>query len=245
MSKACTAVYVFLVGATLVAKPNAFQLTNGSTVSVFSTSSFQETGVVGCPNGAVARLVVSPDGSNLYLAGGTPVRASVATGLIAQTYNLTYPSWPPQIGPMAVSPDGKSLYVSTFWDYPEVIFVNAASGQVTATVVDNAESERWTPRTLLVTPDGKTLILVNSPAQRYGNGAVAVIDIATQKVRNLRASAPLWGPAVLTPDGRRLYAIAGQPTPSEIVELDLQTGSTLATIAAEFVNDFETPARIN
>jgi len=214
----------------LAATPNAFQITGGSTVSVFNTGSLQETGVIGFPLGSVNNMVLSPHSNSVFLAGGpsnTPAEANVSTGLLTKLFNVTGYDY---LGPIALSPDGKTLYISALGPgSPEVFVVDVASGQVTATVMDPELSNRFSPLQSALSADGNTLVVLNVGTDR-NNGALAVMNVPALAFRsNIKAPAPFYGPFVLTPDGRHVYAVTGK-TATGIVEIDVQTGATLANL---------------
>jgi len=215
----------------LAATPNAFQITGGSTVSIFDTGSLQETGVIGFPLGAVTRMALSPDGESVFLAGGyyvTPAQANVSTGLLTKVFNVL--AYQGLLGPIAVSPDGKTLYVAALGSaYPEVFVIDVTSGQVTATVEDTELSNAFTPVQSALSADGNTLVVLNKESGRK-SGALAVMNIPALAFRsNIKAPAPFYGPFVLTPNGKNVYAVTGN-TGTGIVEIDVETGATLANL---------------
>ena len=99
------------------------------------------------------------------------------------------------------SPDGHTLFASGGGRHNIRIYdTRRDAWKLQGDIKLGKPSERFFPGSLAITPDGKTLLSAN-----LANGSVAVIDIASRRVR---AFVPLGGwpyGIVLSPDGRFAY----------------------------------------
>ncbi len=116
--------------------------------------------------GAPNKMLLSADGSALYVANGDADAVDVidtATATLARTISLSRPG-DPYLGAnpnaLALDPAGKTLYV-TLGGENAVALVNLASGTVMGRIPTG-----WYPSSVSVSPDGRTLYVVNtkSPA---------------------------------------------------------------------------------
>ena len=118
---------------------------------------------------------------------------------------------------VAITSDGPRVYVTNLQS-GTVSVIDAATDTIIATIPVAAASFN-----MAVAPDGAHVYLLNSA------GTVSVIDTKTNTVVNTISAG--MDPSAVTPDGSRLYGIAG----SGIRALDLATNTVLST----------TPVRIN
>jgi YVTN family beta-propeller protein len=116
--------------------------------------------------------VVSPDGKRAY--AGLPAAVSVidtaSNTVVATVSGLSAPFG------MAVTPDGKRVYVANF-SAPTVSVIDTATNAVVATVTGLQN----TPTDLAVTPDGKNVYVSNDDSST-NTGFVSVIDTATNRI---------------------------------------------------------------
>lgn len=125
---------------------------------------------------------------------------------------------------VAVTPDGRTLYVAEY-DDDTVIPVNLATGRSgTPIIIEHADLALESA--LAVTPDGKTLYAALNGDYGGGSGPNSLVAISTatgtvQKTIDYGTA----GPAALavTPDGRTLYALNGNYGESLVPETSTVT----------------------
>lgn len=134
-------------------------------------------------------VVADPEGKTLYVLAedaGAVLVVDIATGQVARKMECA------EVNGLALSPDGKVLFVTCGESAGVVRFLDAASGQEQAAV-----KVGHTPSAPVVTPDGKRLYVCN----RF-NSNVAVIDVETKQCL---ATVPVVREpiaAAVTPDGQ-------------------------------------------
>jgi DNA-binding beta-propeller fold protein YncE len=217
-----------LSSARLWAGANAFQITAGSTVSVFNTNSMQETGAIGFPYGRGNVFMLSPDGSHAFICCDL-IEVDTATRLTTRQFTgLNVIS----LGAMALSPDGKTIYASTVESYlPLIAIFDIASDQIVGTITDSYADSAVGPGSLHISADGRTLYSMHTRGAGSPRGGVlSIIDVASRTVKS-HVEGPFYGPYAITPDGRHLYATIKRinSEPSGLLEFDVQTGSLLAS----------------
>ncbi len=174
-------------------------------VAVFDLAAGAITGrlkLPGSPNG----LVVSPDGSRLYVAGGDVQGVVWAYDLKAGKIERTYAAGHSPHAPV-VNGDGCVLYVCSRFTN-SVVAIDLKSRKRLGEIAVVRE-----PVAAAITPDGKRLVVANHLAAGpalgdYVGSAVSIIDTAQQK--QLKAVAlPNGSTGVrglcLSPDGRYAY----------------------------------------
>jgi YVTN family beta-propeller protein len=165
-------------------------------------------------------LVVSPDGTIVYVACGTAglVKAvNLANGEVTASIHV-----PPRPTGLALSADGNRLFVTCASPKSDICVVDLARAKVTAKF-----STGHSAISPVLSPDGKTLFICN----RF-NDDVSVLEIATGK--ELRRIAVTREPvaAAITPDGRHLLVAnhlpagrADQPPMAAVVSIiDVSAG---------------------
>lgn len=187
--------------------PNTDRATG--TVSVIDLSSGTLAGNVPLPGlGSPATLEISPDGTRAYLAGDSrypraekdvsvfsvDLATRVATPIPLPTkpdahYHTTGAD-------LALSPDGRELYVHTGED---ISVLDTATNAVKRTF-----PKPLSVRTMLVSPSGRYLI-----SYEYSSGKVYVLDSADGHVVARGRGVKNPRGVGLSPDGRRLYFTAG------------------------------------
>ncbi len=111
---------------------------------------------------------------------------------------------------LAVTPDGKTLYVAEY-DDDTVIPVNLATGRPgTPIIIESADLALESA--LAITPDGKTLYAALNGDYGGGSGPNSLVAISTatgtvQKTIDYGTAGPIA--LAVTPDGRTLYALNG------------------------------------
>ena len=165
-------------------------------------------------------VVVDSTGAYTYIPAGTPVTdaftVTASDGLAATSSIVSLPivatvDLPSSydIHGLAVSPDGRRLYVTNTADvgngHGTVLLIDTATKTLTGSI-DGGVS----PEAVAISPDGSRLYAVNWGQNRsivspQVAGAVTVIDTAHQTVSATIPIGPGPGAAALSPDGRRLY----------------------------------------
>ena len=148
-------------------------------------------------------LAWHPDGTRLYSGGAAQNNVqefAYGDGVLtrARTFNLPPVSGDSFAGGLAVSRDGRTLYVTRMFAQT-VSAIDIATGQVLSTASLGAE-----PYTCVVSPDGKTVY-----ASLWGGSAVTVL--AAPALTPI-ATVPMGehpSAMVLSADGKRLFVAAG------------------------------------
>lgn len=160
---------------------------------------------------SASNLIVSPDDSKLYVLGDNSLMEDVLYEMNTSTFS--YVSYP--IGSrvvmygMAITPDGKEIFMNKLREPPPVISSN------NNVIVFNTDTKTLTHEIEVgkdvwdyaMSEDGKTLYVAN---QR--GGGVSVIDIPTKTVRYTIPFTAAFGPVGidLSADGRQLIVLAPQ-----------------------------------
>lgn len=193
-----------------------------------------------------AQLAVSPDSRFAYVPyslQGDPEAGYRARGFVAviDTATNTIVSRI-AVGDrptgMAMSPDGRSLYVVNEYDYVDhgpdieasygsVSVIDTYSNTVTATITGESGGESGGLQTfgegVAISPDGAQLYL--GPGQ--------IIDLATKRVVDRLLPS---GSKVVSPDGSRLYVngfVAGDTGKALLQVVDTSAGTTLGSVPLE------------
>jgi len=197
------------------------------TVSVIDTDTNQVVATI--PVGASpTSLAASPDGATVYVVNRTANTVSVidtTTKQVTDTVSITLPpnesGSAPQLQDVAVGADG-TVYVSGSWGTISVIdpTTHEVSGPYTVAPIASG---------IVVSPDGSALYV----ATGLWNSDMMVVDTETMQVVDTVDVGGGWGyaypkDAEFTPDGRRLYVIAGvqgeaaqtNPNPVLIIDTD-------------------------
>lgn len=159
------------------------------------------------------RVVVSPDGTRLYVTSGVQGTLSVIDTATNKTVGAPIP-----IGSYAddlvVSPDGTRVYVANGREGTVSVIDTATNRTVGAPIpIENsAPSQRNSSIGLVVSPDGTRVYATSSI-----DGTLSVIDTATNKTVGAPIPVGYWthSPAI-TPDGTRVYFISRETTVSMI-----------------------------
>ena len=151
-------------------------------------------------------MVLSADGKTLYVTAAAPKSTVCAIDTASAKISFTLPAGHTATG-VAVSPDGKRLYVCNRFNNDVWVF-DLAEKKQTARVPVVRE-----PVGAVITPDGKTLFVINhlsiDPSNSYDVAAViSVVDTDNLKLSNIRlpnGSTGLRGVRI-TPDGKHVLA---------------------------------------
>ena len=151
-------------------------------------------------------MVLSADGKTLYVTAAAPKSTVCAIDTASAKISFTLPAGHTATG-VAVSPDGKRLYVCNRFNNDVWVF-DLAEKKQTARVPVVRE-----PVGAVITPDGKTLFVINhlpiDPSNSYDVAAViSVLDTESLKLSNIRlpnGSTGLRG-VCITPDGKHVLA---------------------------------------
>ena len=164
-------------------------------------------------------MVLGPDGSTIYVSEAAEAQVvAFDTGLGKVTKTFKLPDPPEGI---AISPDGKRLYVAGSSPAGKVHIVDVGSGKVTASVPVG-----HTPVGVALSPDGRTLYVCN----RFTND-VSVVDVGAAKetARIPVVREPVA--AAVTPDGKQLFVanlIPLMPADADFVASEVSVIDTVA-----------------
>jgi len=207
---------------------------NDGTVSMvnINTRTVLSTTRVFIPGAALIRgIAISPDGRRIYTdyydtANGVRGLAVLhgTTGALLRNTPLaaSQPAPAPgNPGGVAVSPDGAFVMLANNVDGGAFYGLDAASGQIVATVAVGAGS---VPAGVAMSPDARTAYLLFS-----GSDSIEVFDIATRSVTaSIRlAMAPTC--LAVSPDGQRAYVTSA--TADMVKVIDTATNQILTTWA--------------
>lgn len=155
----------------------------------------------------------------IAVLAAVPIRpALLPATLLAPSLPRTTIAGVPNPGAMAISPDGRRVYVVD-QDCCALSVIDTSTRRVTARIpVPDGQTG------LASTPDGRHLVVTDTD-----QGTVSIIDTATDSVAAVvpAGRAPL-GVAV-SPDGRRAY-VTDDHTPGAVVVVDLAARAIVATI---------------
>lgn len=183
------------VPAAHAAAPRSFAyIANGSghTVSVLDTA--DDTVVATIPVGLHPQdVAAAPDGRYIYVNNGDQTVSKVDT--LTDTVVATIPDGVIEAEGLAVSRDGRSVYLADFLD-DKVVVIDTAAGRVAGTV-DVGHG----PYRVAFTPDGASAYVTDNLG-----GTVSIINTRTFAVRTVpfgRGTEPVG--VAITPDGTRAY----------------------------------------
>jgi YVTN family beta-propeller protein len=196
-----------------------------STVSVFQTSNRAQTAQWTVGQGAYG-AVYSPDGSIAYISDTNAQAVHViqtATGKKLAAIPVGYSEQT-----IAISPDGKRLYVESY-EYAYLSHV-VAIDTTTYTVAGAAAFQGAVLEGLAVSPDG-TRVYLN--ALDFGGAPVSGLLTLDATSLTVTATYPVEGTSVaVTPDGKFLYVpVLGQMgAAGSLTVIDAATNSAVATL---------------
>jgi YVTN family beta-propeller protein len=181
-------------------------------------------------------MVLSADGKTLYVTAAAPKSTVCAIDTASAKISFTLPAGHTATG-VAVSPDGKRLYVCNRFNNDVWVF-DLAEKKQTARVPVVRE-----PVGAVITPDGKTLFVINhlsiDPSNSYDVAAViSVVDTDNLKLSNIRlpnGSTGLRG-VCITPDGKHVLAthlLARYQLPTTQLERGWMNTNALSIIDVE------------
>lgn len=186
----------------------------GNSVSVIDTSTNTVTATIPVGGFSPIGVALTPDGTRAYVTSSSGLVSVIdtASNTVAATINFPNP-----LGFPAITPDGKSVYVSTF---NRIFVIDTATNSVVSTISDN------NPFAVAITPDG-------SLAYVLGFNNVAVVDTATNTVVQtigVSSDTPL-GPLpniAITPDGGTVYLGGGGN--ASVQAISTASNSVVATV---------------
>jgi gliding motility-associated-like protein len=137
-------------------------------------------------------LVISPDGSKVYVANagdGTISVINTADNKVSATISLATlrPSG------VAISPDGSRVYVSNNGSKSVTVIKTADNN------IDRSYTVGTEPKGIAISPNGNIVYVANQ-----GSNTVSVIDITTGIVNSIGVGTQPFGVAI-SPDGSRVY----------------------------------------
>jgi hyaluronoglucosaminidase len=192
-------------------------------VSTATDRAGQPVKVVHNPDQGTDQVLAAPDGKTVYVLDST----GAVTPISAATHRAGRPvelgQGDGRGGEMAITPDGKTLYVAMFYSPGPgpsyVVPINTATGRAGKRIrVATAATA------IVVAPDGKTVYVIGRPLVAHpslrdpvGPQRIEVTAIATATGR---AGKPVMAgkgsmdpdtPVVMTPDGQTMYILDSNP----------------------------------
>jgi len=203
----------------LAASPDQTELymTSGNQVDVIDTASSTIAQIIPVGNNAVG-VTFSPSGTSAYVANHADGTVSVID-TVHRTVSATVTGLPLPLD-AAVTPDGKSLYVTNQGASGSVTVINTATNSVAAVI--NGLTH---PFTLSITPDGAFVYVTTGTVS---TGSVTVISTATNSIVG---TIPVGnGPinVAFSPDGSTAYV--DNQTDSTISIINTATQTVVSTI---------------
>jgi YVTN family beta-propeller protein len=187
-------------------------------LSVIDIATKNVTAKLGLTDFFIAGITLSPDGGCAYIANSG--NNHVVTVLDTATNTVSARIALPESIDLAVSPDGKWLYVTHF---DGVTVVDTATNQIDTDIDVGKGTTATVGRGIAFSPDGHAAFLTTG-----GSNSVAVIDAATRAViATIDVGADPVGIAAHTADGRVYVTNHGAGTVSVI---DTATASVVSTI---------------
>jgi YVTN family beta-propeller protein len=184
-------------------------------------------------------IVVSPDLNHIFTANTASNTAAAidhvpdvwkASGQTHETWNLTVIPVGPQPEGIAMSPDGKEVWVLTSADRGKKDKSTSGGGVsiidvATKKVMQTLDLKSRTPVRMKFTPDGKLAVISD-----LETGDVMILDAATRKeIKRINVGTRTHG-VLITPDGSRAYVTVTED--NNIAVIDLKTLSLTGRIYA-------------
>jgi YVTN family beta-propeller protein len=198
---------------------------NDATMSVIDTKSNTVVATIeGLGNGAL-QVAITPDGTRLYVTNfgehadvGIPGTTVSVIDTEINAVIATIPGLGPNPTGLAVTPDGKRVYVSN-----ELALTVSVIDTATNTIIGPPIPVGIVPASVTITPDGRRAYVTNLVV-----GTVSVIDTETNTViATIKVGEQPLGSAV-TPDGRRLYVV--NKFSASVSVIDTSTNTVIHTI---------------
>lgn len=181
-------------------------------------------------DGTHGRVLVSPDGSTVYVAGGAneAVTAySATTG--AALWTASNPAAASGFGEMALSPDGSAIFVTASNAAKPVDYETVAYDTATGATLWTADSPNVAyafPRSIVVSPDGSQVYVTGWQETSTGQPSyllTVAYDTATgDSVWNAKYLGPTQRSSfpyvAVSPDGSRLFVTGTTQTASGVYE---------------------------
>lgn len=188
---------------------------NPGTVSVINTAANTIVATITVGNGATL-AAVSPDGKHVYVPNSNDGTVSVIDTTVNRvTATITVGGAP--LGAV-VTPDNAHVYIANFNNAVNV--VSTATNALTTTITHSSMSG---PLEAAITPDGKTLYVINEISNK-----VTVISTATNTVSTAIPVGQIPDGLAVTLDGKLLYVANGAD--STISVISTATNTVTSTI---------------
>ncbi len=196
-------------------------------------------------------VAVSPDGENVYVANvGSPSTGDTISQYDVGPGGMLAPKSPATVAAgdqpsdVAVSPDGRSVYVANSFDHTVSQYDVGAGGALTPKDPPTVDAG-GTPFGVAVSPDGQNVYLANLFILRSGN--VAQFDVGPGGVLSPKSPTTLDTAAaasdvVVSPDGKSVYV----PTPAadRVYQYDVGSGGELSPMSQPTVAAGDGPGSV-
>ena len=208
-------------GAAVAVVVGAVTLSVGVPIAAAADSVVSTIPVASTTASATPTVVVSPDGSRLYVSD-----TNTGTVSVVDTATLTVLGTIPVAGPigLAISPDGSRLYVVSTNPANVLVVVDTATRAAVASVPVGSS-----PAGIAISPDGSRVYVSNSSGT--GSTAVSVVDTATNTLVTSIVDAPGPRSMIVSPDGSRLYVSHTAPSSHDISIVSTATNAVTGTVA--------------
>ncbi|MDG4668016.1 beta-propeller fold lactonase family protein [Mycobacterium sp. 236(2023)] len=205
----------------LIMNPNGSRLYALGSSNVFVIDTATDT-LIGKPISVYAKdAAITPDGSRLYITdgnwnGSVSIFDTATNTIIGEPISVArYPYG------VAISPDGRRVYVANETLNPDIAGSVSVIDTATNTVIGSPIRVGADPVSVAISPDGKRVYVGNSRS-----GTISVIDTTTNKV----VGKPIQtgdDPAFLavSPDGARVYVT--RPSDNAVVTVDTATSAVV------------------
>lgn len=174
-------------------------------------------------------IVASSDGKTLYIAQATAQQidvVDVAGEKVVKTISLRQ-----NPTALAISPDGRMLYVTAGTVHGKVCRIDLTSGKIVG-----VSDVGYSPSDVVVSPDGGTLYVCN----RFNNN-VAIVDVASGKTTATVAVSREPVAAAISIDGKLLFVANMLPAGRADVNYVASVVSVVDTAAKKVVTDIVLP----
>lgn len=216
-------------GSMLIAE--SFDFAYESHLVAIDTATFSVTQAVGF-SAFLGPLAFSPDGKKLYV---TSLFSSEPGLLVVDTAFLTLKATIPipSAASVAVTPDGRFAYVPNFGGTPynpNVAVVDTSSNTVVTTIP--LGNTQLNPELIQISPDGTMAWLSQFPLYNGVSPVITIIQTSTNQVAGSIALPAQDSPGamVFSPDGTRVYVVAGGSTVDVVNVSKMKVVSSLATL---------------
>jgi DNA-binding beta-propeller fold protein YncE len=197
-----------ILGTPLAAAPDGKTIWagNGDYVTPISTATNQAgepVRVVYLPGEVTEQVLVSPDGQAVYVLDTADTLTAVSTATDRARPNILLKYGEGEYDQMAITPDGKTLYVALFPNSGPsyIIVVNTARNRIAKRIRVQTRATA-----IAMAPDGKTVYVIGDHDDDIDVTPIATAtNTAGPPVPVAKGGVGMFTPVAMTPDGKTLY----------------------------------------